>query len=159
MRDLSPFAAMLAASLIWPTSAAPPPAKNKDASIAGFEQTVRPFLSSHCSSCHNNKLKTGDVSFEFSDSAKASSATALWEDVRLKLRDGQMPPAGLPRPTDAEVQPVLRWIEQELDRRAGSTVLDPGRVTVRRLNRAEYNQTIQDLFGVPIRPADEFPAD
>ena len=159
MRALSPSAAMLAASLIWPTRAAPPPAKNKDASVAGFEQTVRPFLSSHCTSCHNNKLKTGDLSFEFSDSAAASSATAPWDEVRLKLRDGQMPPAGLPRLTDAEVQPVLRWIEHELDRRAGSSVIDPGRVTVRRLNRAEYNQTIQDLFGVTIRPADEFPAD
>jgi hypothetical protein len=156
MRLLSPLAAILAMSSV----AASPPAKNgKDASTAAFDRTVRPFLAGHCTGCHNNKLKTGDVSFEFSDSASASSDTALWDEVRLKLRDGQMPPAGLPRPADAEVQPVLRWIEQELDRRAAGGVMDPGRVTARRLNRAEYNQTIHDLFGIPIRPADDFPAD
>ncbi len=139
------------------TSAAPP-AKN-DKTGAGFTTSVQPFLTAHCASCHNNKLKTGDLSLEFSDSRAAAADMSLWDDVALKLRGRQMPPAGLPRPPEADVQRVLQWIDQQLDVRAASGKIDPGRVTVRRLNRAEYNQTIHDLFGIPIRPADEFPAD
>ncbi|MEO7652024.1 MAG: DUF1587 domain-containing protein, partial [Bryobacteraceae bacterium] len=127
---------------------------------AGFENTVAPFLATHCKACHNNKVKTGDLSLEFSDLQAALSDTSLWDEVLLKLRDGQMPPPGLARPPAAELQKVTRWIERELDRRAASGVrADPGRVTVRRLNRAEYNNTIRDLFGLAIRPADDFPAD
>lgn len=41
----------------------------------------------------------------------------------------------------------------------GAEEIDPGRVTIRRLNRAEYNNTIRDLFGDTTRPADSFPED
>lgn len=36
---------------------------------------------------------------------------------------------------------------------------DPGRVTMHRLNRAEYNNTVRDLLGTTQRPADDFPVD
>ena len=44
-------------------------------------------------------------------------------------------------------------------RESGETPSDPGRVTARRLNRAEYNNTIRDVLGVDVRPADDFPQD
>ncbi len=125
-----------------------------------FSRAVAPFLSKHCQACHNNKAKAADLSLEFSGPQAALADVSLWDEVLLKLRNGQMPPAGLPRPGDAEVRSITQWIEQELDRRAASGARsDPGRVTVRRMNRAEYNNTIRDLFGIPLRPADDFPAD
>src|SRR2546426_10347469 len=69
-----------------------------------------------------------------------------------------MPPENKPQPTPAERDLITRWV--------GSCFFqcdckhpDPGRVTLRRLNRAEYNNTIRDLVGVEFQPADDFPAD
>ncbi|MEX2261261.1 MAG: DUF1592 domain-containing protein [Bryobacteraceae bacterium] len=129
------------------------------ASTPEYDQAVRPFLEKHCAACHNNRAKTGDVSFEFESAEAALSDPLLWEEALLKLRSGQMPPPGAKRPTEAETQPVVRWIERELDRMAAHVKLDPGRVTVRRLNRAEYNHTVRDLLAIPFRPGDDFPAD
>ncbi len=76
------------------------------------------------------------------------------------LETGAMPPAEHPtRPNDAEVAALLRGINQAVfDDDCGKSH-DPGHVTIRRLNRAEYNNTIRDLLGVSLRPADEFPSD
>ena len=70
-----------------------------------------------------------------------------------------MPPPGLPRPAAETIAAVTRWLESEFARQDRSIKPDAGRVTARRLNRAEYNNTIRDLLGVDIRPADNFPAD
>ncbi|HEX4070648.1 MAG TPA: DUF1587 domain-containing protein, partial [Planctomycetaceae bacterium] len=71
-----------------------------------------------------------------------------------------MPPADHdPRPSGAETTMLVRWIDQAVfDVDCGRTH-DPGHVTIRRLNRAEYNNTIRDLIGISLRPADDFPSD
>ena len=76
-----------------------------------------------------------------------------------KLRTGSMPPAGLPRPKQADVDAVIKWMVAAVVRADDQTKPNPGRVTAHRLNRAEYNNTVRDLLGVDIRPADEFPQD
>ena len=75
------------------------------------------------------------------------------------MRTGEMPPKGFPPPKPADVKLVTDWVHQELERAERQVAPDPGRVTARRLNRAEYNNTIRDLLGVDLRPADEFPQD
>lgn len=50
-------------------------------------------------------------------------------------------------------------MSDELAKLDNSGRRDPGRVTIRRLNRAEYNNTIRDLLGIDFRPADDFPSD
>jgi hypothetical protein len=62
------------------------------------------------------------------------------------------------RPTAEEVRGVVTWLEARFGR-AEDAKPDPGRVTARRLNRIEYNNTVRDLLGVDFRPADDFPAD
>lgn len=79
--------------------------------------------------------------------------------VLEKLQTGEMPPPGMKRPLKADVEAVTGWIESELSRLQQSTPPDPGRVTSRRLNRYEYNNTIRDLLGIDIRPAEDFPVD
>ena len=68
-----------------------------------------------------------------------------------------MPPPGSPTPPKPDVAAVTAWIEKSLGRPTGTS--EPARVTSRRLNRAEYNNTVRDLLGVRLRPADEFPLD
>src|SRR5205823_471476 len=67
--------------------------------------------------------------------------------------------SGLPRPPAETVQALIRWMESEFARQDRLLRPEPGRVSARRLNRSEYNNTIRDLLGVDVRPADSFPAD
>jgi hypothetical protein len=83
----------------------------------------------------------------------------VWEKVRARLTAGTMPPAPAPALSKAEFAAVVGWIDSLPGGGASAAAGDPGRVTARRLNRTEYNNTIHDLLGVTIRPADEFPTD
>jgi hypothetical protein len=69
------------------------------------------------------------------------------------------PPKRKTQPTKEEREFVINWIENALTKVDCGLSRDPGRVTLRRLNRAEYNNTVRDLCGVTVRPADDFPAD
>jgi hypothetical protein len=94
----------------------------------------------------------------FADEASAAKKPEVWDKVRDKLVTGKMPPGGLPESAGKEVAAVNAWIDNVL-KTAGYSADSPGRVMTRRLNRVEYNNTVRDLLGVPIRPADEFPVD
>ena len=119
---------------------------------SSFQKTVQPFISKHCIACHNEKLKSGNLNL----SAVPASQGEVWDKVLEKLNAGKMPPLGQPVPTKTELAAVTSWIEARSGKPRDA---DPGRVTARRLNRVEYNNTIRDLLGVPLRPADEFPVD
>lgn len=131
------------------------------ASPAGsFETVVRPFLEANCFECHGNETHKRDLNFEAMTSASALvDHRERWDDVVQKLRDREMPPADEPQPAEHQRQAVAAWLARELARIDRTTPPNPGRVTARRLNRAEYNNTIRDLLGVDVRPADDFPQD
>ena len=84
---------------------------------------------------------------------------AQWEAMAEKMATGEMPPAGSPQPPAEQRTAVVEWVTAELERLDDLVAPNPGRVTARRLNRAEYNNTVRDLLGVPFRPADDFPQD
>jgi uncharacterized protein DUF1592/uncharacterized protein DUF1588/uncharacterized protein DUF1587/uncharacterized protein DUF1585/uncharacterized protein DUF1595/cbb3-type cytochrome c oxidase subunit III len=132
--------------------------------VAGeFEQTVMPVLSRNCVRCHSDRQQAGKLSLEqFRDSAAALQRTDVWQKVLEKISTGQMPPRPNAPLSADDVASVSRWILKVpgvTAMPASASVSDPGRVTARRLNRAEYNNTIRDLLGVTMRPADEFPID
>ena len=83
----------------------------------------------------------------------------LWGRLAEYVEAGDMPPEGRPQPTQAEVEQMTRAIEEVLSNVDCGRETDPGRVTMRRLNRAEYNNTIRDLVGIDFHPADDFPSD
>lgn len=120
---------------------------------AEYHSRIAPFLSKNCVSCHNDKQKLAALNLKERD-----LSPAVWEKVLEKLSTGRMPPLGSPQPSKADVAVVTAWIENSLGsgKRAESNA---GRTTSRRLNRAEYNNTVRDLLGVSLRPADEFPLD
>ncbi len=130
------------------------------ASDASFEKSIEPFLKSNCVTCHNSKLKVGGLSLDaYRDSKSALQDRELWEKVVQKLRTGQMPPKGMPVPPADQIASVTGWFETQFARLDRNMKPDPGRVTARRLNRVEYNNSIRDLVGVDFKPASDFPAD
>ena len=144
------------ATFVWMQDATS--AKPEDTAV--YQKTVQPFLARNCASCHNDKQKIANLSFDnFRDASVAVKQESVWENVLDKLSTGKMPPPGARPPAKAEIAAVTNWIENLLGVTSKGKDINPGRVTARRLNRVEYNNTIRDLLGVSIRPADEFPVD
>jgi hypothetical protein len=130
------------------------------ASTNGFESIVKPFLAKNCFACHGNEKHKRELNFEsFTSVTTLIEDRDRWDDVVLKLRHREMPPDDEPQPPEHQRQAVAGWLARELARIDRLTPPDPGHVTARRLNRAEYNNTIRDLLGVDERPADDFPQD
>ena len=128
--------------------------------LAGESRDVLAFVQAHCAACHNATVKSGDVDLTVLHTAKTfEDDREIWEKVVEKLRLGQMPPPGVARPPVEITAAITRWLTAEFARQDRLVKPDAGRVTARRLNRAEYNNTIRDLLGIDIRPADSFPAD
>jgi cytochrome c553 len=122
-----------------------------------FDGTVKPLLATYCGKCHGPEKHKGDVDFSHYPSGSAAlAARALWRTTAKELRTREMPPEKESKqPSDAEREQIAAWILslRKLD------PPDPGRVTIRRLNRAEYNNTIRDLIGGDWKPAGDFPSD
>jgi hypothetical protein len=125
-----------------------------------FQDTIRPFLVQHCFSCHNVELNAGGLNLEaFVTPESRTKDGEKWELVLQKLQSGEMPPKGLPRPSETGLRAAAQSIRAHLDRTDAAAKSFAGRVTARRLNRAEYNNSVRDLLGVDFRPAEDFPQD
>lgn len=130
------------------------------APLAGAQSApaARALVNQYCAGCHNQKLKTGGVALDLPDTAKVGGDAQVWEKVVRKLSSGEMPPAGLPRPTTAASTEFTNWLAGELDRAAAAHP-NPGHPTVHRLNRAEYSNAIRDLLALDIQPGSKLPPD
>ncbi|MFO0841255.1 MAG: DUF1592 domain-containing protein [Gemmataceae bacterium] len=118
------------------------------------------FLEKHCLRCHGDKVKKADLALHaFRDDASLLKGRKVWQGVLQAVQSGEMPPQSRPRPSRAEIDTFLSTAKGVFDHAARDAKPDPGRVTVRRLNRAEYNNTIRDLVGVDFNPAEDFPSD
>ena len=127
--------------------------------VSQYEQEIRPILEEHCFDCHAEGEEEGSVSFDKTASIPdLIGQTKLWEHVLKNVRSGLMPPAKKDRIPQPDAEKLVAWIKQtalKLD----PVNPDPGRVTLRRLNRVEYRNTIRDLMGIDFRADEEFPAD
>jgi hypothetical protein len=124
---------------------------------ASSEKT-RALLDQYCVTCHNDRLKTANLSLQGADLSSVSEHAELWEKVIRKLRAGVMPPPDLPRPSLAEYEGMRDWLESEIDRSAATTI-HPGSVVLHRLNRTEYANAIRDLLDLRIDVATLLPPD
>ncbi len=125
-----------------------------------FAKDVLPFLTKHCYHCHGNGKKKGEIALDpFRDDESLQKDRTVWEKVLKMVRGGEMPPKERPRPAEAEVAAALKALDSVLAKFDCNGPRNVGRVTVRRLNRSEYNNTIRDLLGVDFQPAADFPND
>ena len=125
-----------------------------------FSDPTKQLFAGHCQKCHSGTKPKGDFQIEnltpdFSDRKNREQ----WLTVLEQLKAGEMPPKDKPRPPAKEVQAAVNWISgragaAELARRATE-----GRVVLRRLNRAEYANTVRDLLGVEVDLTDLLPPD
>jgi hypothetical protein len=127
-----------------------------------FSRDVLPFLKQHCFHCHGSadgKNKADLSLVKYKDDLSLQQDRKVWENVLHMLRNGEMPPEERRRPLPADVQAAMKAIEAVLANYDCTKQRNVGRVTVRRLNRAEYNNTIRDLIGIDFKPAADFPDD
>jgi hypothetical protein len=124
-----------------------------------FRERVQPILETYCYGCHGDGASEGGRTLdEFASDEALVGDRELWSAVLKNVRAGIMPPAGEERPDDDERRLLFEWIKFDAFGIDPANP-DPGRVTIRRLNRVEYRNTIRDLMGVEFDTVEEFPAD
>ena len=129
------------------------------AARAKMEPLHREFVSAYCVRCHNDSEKNGGVRLDDLPLEMTDIATAeRWQRVLGVLNSGEMPPEDEPQPPNDAKEKFLEVLSKQMVV-ARKALADSGGVTVmRRLNRREYVNTIQDLLGVDVDPTD-LPAD
>jgi mono/diheme cytochrome c family protein len=141
--------------LTWVSVAALPALSQAPSQAASSH---RALLNQYCVTCHNERLRTAELTLDTADVDNISRNTEVWEKVVRKLRASAMPPAGMPRPAPAAYEAFATYLETELDR-AAATNPDPGATGTRRLNRTEYANAIRDLLALEIAGESLLPAD
>ena len=119
-----------------------------------------PLFEQHCRKCHSGEKAKGDFQLEslspdFSDRKNRER----WLSVLEKLKSGEMPPKAKPRPPMEEVDALVGWIGEHASAAEAARRATEGRVVLRRLNRAEYANTVRDLLGVEVDLTDLLPPD
>ena len=142
---MTPALLLIVAAALAPAAAAPPARQD--------------LLTRYCVTCHNQRLKTGDLSLDLIDPVNVGQRPDVWEKVVRKLRAGLMPPPGRPRPEKAEMDQFAAGLIADLDRTATANP-DPGRTEpFHRLNRTEYQYAVRDLLALDTDTTELLPAD
>ncbi|MCB1211459.1 MAG: DUF1592 domain-containing protein, partial [Verrucomicrobiales bacterium] len=124
-----------------------------------FRAQIEPILSKVCYDCHADGVEKGDFSLDDFESIEEHLADRkLWLKVWENLRAEMMPPAEKTQPSHDERLKVIAWIEKEVFKLDANNP-DPGRVTIRRMNRVEYEHTVKDLLDVDFDAEEVLPAD
>jgi mono/diheme cytochrome c family protein len=115
-------------------------------------------IKQYCVGCHNDRAKTGGVSFEGITSASIGEHAELFEKAVRKLRGRVMPPPGARQPEPAAIDSLVAWLEESIDHAAGHAHIRD-QVVLHRLNRKEYANAVRDLLNVEVDGAELLPED
>ncbi len=120
------------------------------APVSGLEQTVKPFFSAHCTSCHGEKKQKGDLRVDtLAVDFQSPKIMAHWEEIMNRINSGDMPPDDVEkRPKPEDIARVAEWIVTQLREAEAVRQSSGERVTFQKLSREEYANTIRDLLGV-----------
>ncbi len=118
------------------------------------------FLENHCFDCHDDLEKKGDfdlssLRFNLSDPTHFRQ----WVDVYDKIESGEMPPKKKKRPDPKQADRFLSELSEHLVTSEKSRWNQQGRSVIRRLNRVEFENSVSDLIGIPLRLAELLPPD
>ena len=126
--------------------------------VASYRHGIEPILEDYCYNCHGDGKAKGKIAFDELRDSDLTARTDLWFKVLKNLRSNIMPPAGEDRPTPEEARQIKAWIKYSAFGIQPDDP-DPGRVTLRRLNRVEYGRTVNTLLGVNFQSEVELPPD
>ncbi len=124
-----------------------------------FADEIRPILAENCQACHDPAGENRIRFLEAQTAGDLSRDRSMWGSVAMQLRNRTMPPASSPQPSEEARFRAAGWIDQRLRETACELGPYAGPVTVRRLNRLEYQNTVRDLFGLHFEIAELFPVD
>lgn len=133
-----------------------------------YDKDYQPFVQQFCMPCHDAEHFKGDLDLErFKADKDIVDAIAVWQRIAKRLESHEMPPRKSPQPTPEDRKKLVDWIATlkpdtvDCDQLASEETASwyPGYVMSRRLNRAEYQNTLRDLLGIKIDVMHLFPAD
>lgn len=143
--------------------------KPKPTPTEEFQKEIRPILQKHCYDCHSNDKSKGDLNLEhFDDLEKVHGAQEMFQTVLERVMAFEMPPEGKNELNFDKQGKLVGWLKKlpkpenpncdeiASDRNAS---FYRGNVMSRRINRAEYANTVRDLFGMKVPVEDLLPAD
>ncbi|HKE94238.1 MAG TPA: DUF1592 domain-containing protein, partial [Povalibacter sp.] len=151
------MAALLLPACLVTVASAATSADGKSA-VSEYHSIVSPILEKHCYECHGDGYDKGRVAFDMLESDAQILDPTLWLKVLNNTRAGLMPAENKPHLSPVEQATLEHWIKRDVFG-IDPNHPDPGRVTVRRLNRVEYRNTVNDLLGVDYDTDLEFPPD
>ena len=135
------------------------PASAGEAPRALMPKKHAALFEGYCLDCHDAATEKGKVNLEDLSFDLGSLQTAeLWQKVLNSINSGEMPPEKKPQPTDEEKTAFLEDLSSQLVTARKVLSDTGGQITMRRLNRREYENTIRDLLGVEV-DAKDLPAD
>ena len=136
-------------------------AKPGEETPSGFAQEGLPFLEKYCFGCHAGDAPAAELALNaFSDDLSLIENRDVWDRVLDMVTTGYMPPAESEhQPTMEASDAFIAHIEAIFEHADRTAKPDPGRITVRRLNKVEYKNTVRDMLGVDFDPTENFPAD
>ncbi|HZE97034.1 MAG TPA: DUF1592 domain-containing protein [Planctomycetota bacterium] len=135
------------------------PALSQQKSAPVLDPEARAFIDAYCIRCHGPEKTKAKLDVALVLTAGFPKEPRFWRKIEERIRDGAMPPEDSPQPPAARKTAFLAWVKKTRAAAEASPLRDPGRTLSRRLTREEYNNTVRDLLGVTLRPADKFPAD
>src|SRR5262249_39232477 len=118
------------------------------------------FLKTHCQTCHQGKTPAGNFDIQqVAAPASLRSEIARWNRLALRVRNGEMPPKGVPAPSPDQREQFMKWVATSIHDVACAPGIMPSPARVRRLNRDEYGATIRDLLNIQVDLTSSLPAD
>lgn len=142
---------------VWGVS--PSLSAETDLASLSYENDIRPLLEEYCYRCHGEEKQKGDIQLSsFHTKRTLLKEHRLWQDVLHVVREEEMPEEE-PLPTPEERRRLVDWLEHTLNEIDWSEVRNPGHVTMPRLTKVEYNNTMRDLLGFDFNPGNVFSED
>ena len=143
----------LATLIVFPAALAAQPARYS------FDD-AQAFLKGHCQICHQGTAPAGGFNIQqIASPATIRSEAARWNTLALRVRNGEMPPKGVPVPPADQREQFTNWVTASLREATCAAGAMPSPAHIRRLNRDEYAATIRDLLDIQVDLSSSLPAD
>ena len=130
------------------------------AGVPDFSEDGLPFLRQYCFGCHSGDQSTAGFSLDlFLDNDSLIKERKVWDRILEMIATRQMPPPDSNLPLTKEIDIFIENVTGIFALVDQCAEPNPGRVTVRRLNKVEYRNTVRDWLGVDFDPTESFPTD